>query len=603
MFRRIENTLEPDPSFPVDLKQLGFFVNTLGHIRMIEAPEKHFIFHATNSERVNEVRREAMQGKSNREESERRLQSLGIERVYLPGFTSTKLDGPHIPILSPPPCILKTRKRIIVIVNDALQDLGILAYRQLQRELGINGGSVVNFVKEIIKRSHVDHSTEQHDEIFADGFKLENDENVPALVVLNTGQLLYSHKFNQAMTMRSWSALPRKSVTHDMIRIHEEENRVHGHRTPKEHVKTVFDEVLCNPAHVAPDAEVYVIAIEDGTTSVISVLTDDFDKYASHITAMALVSSTLDDSQIQHPSVKAFLQQRAREWRYADITTDPFQCIDLPKDYIQRLQSAPARDESSIMKSAQHIHWDEALPTSGPFSTVVKALHSLTLGAAAPRGENVSATADMSTEWSTGPIAICPTFAGGEETVAECVFTNRTVQHAILSFFEEVAQDPGNYHNPGMKVFTEAPQPSPDNPLELSPDVNNTKQSLPLEMSPEHIEIDEARQDLADMCIALDACPVGISELAEGRERLTKKIHDKRVELEDLEKKALAKGGLRAGEAAAKRENWKPQAEGPKVPFAGSMVDSELLKAAGLFETAQVELEKLGANEEEKAFI
>ena len=63
MFRRIENTLEPDPSFPANLKELGFFINSSGDIRMINAPEKPYVYHATNNDRVNEVRREAMQSK------------------------------------------------------------------------------------------------------------------------------------------------------------------------------------------------------------------------------------------------------------------------------------------------------------------------------------------------------------------------------------------------------------------------------------------------------------------------------------------------------------------------------------------------------------
>ena len=64
MFRRIEDTLEPDPSFPADLSKLGFFINISGDIRMINAPEKPYVYHATNNERVNEMRREAMQSKS-----------------------------------------------------------------------------------------------------------------------------------------------------------------------------------------------------------------------------------------------------------------------------------------------------------------------------------------------------------------------------------------------------------------------------------------------------------------------------------------------------------------------------------------------------------
>lgn len=204
-----------------------------------------------------------------------RLSYLGLNCVHLPKFATDKPNGPHVPILAPAPETLKTRKRVIVLVNDTVQDLGILAYRQLQRELGINGGSVVNFVKEIIKRSSTDNAAEKDADIFKDGYKLEDDSTTPALIIMNTGQLLYSHKYDQAMTMRSWSAMPRKSIAHDMIRIDEEENHVAGHRTAKEHVKTVFDQVICNPERVAADAEVYVIAIEDGSENILKLLAED----------------------------------------------------------------------------------------------------------------------------------------------------------------------------------------------------------------------------------------------------------------------------------------------------------------------------------------
>lgn len=145
----------------------------------------------------------------------------------------------------------------------------------MQRELGLNGGSVVDFVKNIIKRSTTGITAEKYDDIFEDGFKVQDDNDVPALVVMNTGQLLYSHKFNKAMTMRSWGALPRKSIAHDEIKIHDVENRVPGHRDATEHVKSVFDEVLCNPDRVAAEAEIYLIAIENGVEAVLGLLEDD----------------------------------------------------------------------------------------------------------------------------------------------------------------------------------------------------------------------------------------------------------------------------------------------------------------------------------------
>ncbi|KAJ4373804.1 hypothetical protein N0V83_002543 [Neocucurbitaria cava] len=611
MFRRQEETLAPDPSFAADLKELGFFINNVGHIRMIEAPDKQYLFNSTNNERVNEVLREAMQV-CVRKESEKRLSALGLARVYLPDFSTTKPDGPHVAILAPRPEILKTRKRIVVIINDALQDLGILSYRQLQRELGVNGGSIVNFVKEMRKRSTAVDAAEKIEDIFDDGYAIQDDNDTPALVVMNTGQLLYSHKHNTAMTMRSWSAMPRKSVVHDMIRIHDEENRVQGHRSPKEHIKSVFDKVLCNPHRVASDAEVYIIAIEDGTANVVSVLSEDFGKYGARITAMALIHSIIDESQIKHPNLRAFLHQRTRQWKYSDVTSDPCHCVNLPDDYEDCFEGEPYGTYSSTADSLKQVCWNEDLPVPGALSSITKTLHRVALTVTAPKLNDAAVVASATdTEWSTGQSVICPTFAGGSESSGECVFTNPTVQHTILSFFEEVAQDPENYRNPSFKIYTETPQPTPENALILSADdltVFDHKSLLP-EMTPEQAELGEERQKLNDMRVALQACPLN-PELEKGRERLIKKIQDKETEIDGLEKKALATGSLKAGEAMEKRENWKPQKEGPKVAFAGTMVDSELLKAAGMFETADLELSKLGGSvgddnndDDQKAFI
>jgi hypothetical protein len=41
--------------------RLRFFINEAGQFRMIDFPEKDYIYYHTNNERHNEVRREAMQ--------------------------------------------------------------------------------------------------------------------------------------------------------------------------------------------------------------------------------------------------------------------------------------------------------------------------------------------------------------------------------------------------------------------------------------------------------------------------------------------------------------------------------------------------------------
>jgi hypothetical protein len=318
---------------------------------------------------------------------------------------------------------------------------------------------------------------------------------------------------------------------------------------------------------------------------------------------MALVHSLIDDSQIKNPQLRAFLHQRTRQWRYTDLTTNPLHCTDLPEYY-----EHPLPNTSAIMKSASHIPWHEDLPKDGPLATITKAMHRIKIAVTpTPKSSSEEQEGEEVTEWASGTAVPCPTFAGGDNSVGECIFTNPSVQNAILAFFEDVAQDPEHYRNPDFKIYTEAPQPTPENPLALSADENETFTPLAPEMNPTQAELDAAREKLVDLGIALSACPADNASLAPGRENVARKIKIVQAKIEKLEKEALGKGGLKAGEAQDKRdENWKPQVEGSKVKFAGTMVDSELLKAAGLVDTVERALEGKGEDgegEDEKAFV
>ena len=50
---------------------------------------------------------------------------------------------------------------------------------------------------------------------------------------------------------------------------------------------------------------------------------------------------------------------------------------------------------------------------------------------------------------------------------------------------------------------------------------------------------------------------------------------------------------MKAGEGQEIRDAWKPASGGPKIPFAGTMVDAELVKGAGLLDMAEEALEEL----------
>jgi hypothetical protein len=142
----------------------------------------------------------------------------------------------------------------------------------LQRELGVNGGSVINFAKEMIHRS----TKETADfDIFKDGAGINrNPEEIPGLIVLNCGQLLYSYNFDRPMTLRSWNAMPRRSMIHEGTHI-TDWNKVEGNRDAKEHIQYVFEHVICDANFVDPTAEIYIVAIEGGAENLLEILDED----------------------------------------------------------------------------------------------------------------------------------------------------------------------------------------------------------------------------------------------------------------------------------------------------------------------------------------
>jgi hypothetical protein len=62
---------------------------------------------------------------------------------------------------------------------------------------------------------------------------------------------------------------------------------VEGNRDPKEHIKFVLDNVIHNKDFVAEDAEIYVVAIENGAETLLDILGAD-RKFAQVYTNLCL---------------------------------------------------------------------------------------------------------------------------------------------------------------------------------------------------------------------------------------------------------------------------------------------------------------------------
>ncbi|GKZ25996.1 hypothetical protein AbraIFM66951_001972 [Aspergillus brasiliensis] len=268
MFVFSRKDLPAEPVFPADLKKLGYFITEYDQIRKISAPKEEFQFKINRNERWNEMQREA-RNTCIRNIVLSRLRSLGLITLRLP-LTARPTDA-HVPILVSKN--LSTASRVIVVFGEPVQDLGIWAYRTLSSE-GIEVGSAVAFARAVLN---------QKDD--TGGAKSDT-----ALVLANTGQLVWHCGSGQAMTLTSWPCIPRESAV-DPPLVMTRRNKIPGNGDWQEHIQYVFEEILAVRGRlVRADAKIGVVGLDDGGLGVIRYLASNWEAWRPYISAICLTS-------------------------------------------------------------------------------------------------------------------------------------------------------------------------------------------------------------------------------------------------------------------------------------------------------------------------
>lgn len=162
-------------------------------------------------------------------------------------------DEAHVPILASPN--LREARRIIVVFGEATQDLGIWAYRTIGSE-GINIGSAVNFVKAVRGDGNWEETRDEK------GMRTDT-----ALVLANTGQLLWHCGRSRAVTQSTWLANPRPAGNWGQAST-SYRNRIPSHGNWQEHVSYVLEEVIRPNLHAW--SRVDVIGMSEGGLGVIN---------------------------------------------------------------------------------------------------------------------------------------------------------------------------------------------------------------------------------------------------------------------------------------------------------------------------------------------
>lgn len=235
--------------------------------------------------------------------------------LRLPLTSSPK--EPHVPILVS--SNLSTAKRIIVVLGEPIQDLGIWAYRSVGME-GINAGSAVSLAQEILhpQKKQDDH---QQQEAPASNGKPQHVTSDTALILANTGQLIWHCGGRRAITHASWMALPRRSAV-DQPYTMTSRNTIPENTNWQEHVECVFEDVLAARGRlVREDAKIDVIGVTEGGLGAVRYLASNCTFLSPLIPTLELLAN-FDQGPSWSPYINAVCLANPLHFTNIDLTPD-----------------------------------------------------------------------------------------------------------------------------------------------------------------------------------------------------------------------------------------------------------------------------------------
>ncbi|THC91880.1 hypothetical protein EYZ11_008657 [Aspergillus tanneri] len=287
MFVYRREDLPPEPEFPAQLDKLGYFINDKDQIRKISHPDHEFQFKINKNPRWNEMQREAMNN-CVRNIISSRLRALSLTTLKLP-LLSTPGDA-HVPILVS--SNLSTASRIIVVFGEPSQDLGVWAYRSTNTD-GIDIGSAVCFARAVLHpeahnlgANNAEASASESESTPASG--PGSNRSGTALIIANTGQLIWHCGSQRAVTLQTWLALPRASAVDPPLTM-TRRNKIPGNTSWQEHIDCVFDEVLAAGSRlIREDATIQVVGLVDGGLGAIRYLASRWETWHTRLSSICL---------------------------------------------------------------------------------------------------------------------------------------------------------------------------------------------------------------------------------------------------------------------------------------------------------------------------
>lgn len=275
-------------------------------IRLIDGPTYYFNYFHSKNMRYNDCQRFAFNTAVVSQLIHPRLEALGLTKVALPLGTPT--SEPHVPIFVSPG--LKSKKRVVLIVGESEQELGVIAHRVIGGAGGVDKGSMVDIARAILQGDHGNDQNHDEEESHAGGTGPGAANSAPGLVLANTGELWWWPEGGRGLTPRASHGAPMRSAVHWGRFGGGGANAVPRNGTPAAHVRCVFEQVLGGDAGlVAADAVVQVVGVGDGAVAAQRVLDGDWARWGGRVGCLAMCGGGLDVDSVRDGGFRAFLRE------------------------------------------------------------------------------------------------------------------------------------------------------------------------------------------------------------------------------------------------------------------------------------------------------
>jgi hypothetical protein len=188
---------------------------------------------------------------------------------------------------------LSAATRVVLLVGEPCQSLGVLAHRVIGGRGGITRGSVLGLIQGL--------KTQQSS---------ATDPAPPGVVLANTGKLWWWPEGRRGLTPIERHQVPMSSAVHYGWRHDPKVNEVPGNRSLTEHVRGVFETVVMGNM-LRKEAKVDVIAVGDAADVVEAYLDDDkvWEKVGGRLGCLVIMGGFYHSENLKCEGFKEFLKE------------------------------------------------------------------------------------------------------------------------------------------------------------------------------------------------------------------------------------------------------------------------------------------------------